>query len=528
MKYYIASFVFYCFYFVLKTNKSLQMLQQNRYNRGNKYLKWLKEHFKKNFITIELFFLFLPCFFFLNNIFLFILYNVFYCICFMNLFDKQKKETTKIPLNFTGRLKRLYTTTILLYVIAIMVGYFYKDSIWTYFLISTLLYFNNIVVVLANFLNTPIEKSINNHFHKKCENKLKNLNHLDVIGITGSYGKTSSKNILNDVLNVKYNVFATPKNYNTPTGLMITVNEYLDKFNDYFIAEMGACKTKEIQELCDLVHPKYGILTKIGVAHLETFGSQENITKTKFELIESLPKEGIGILNADDPLQVNYKLKNQVKIIWIGIENEAQSNIYADNIKLSKEGTTFDCHFKLEGDKVLSFTTKLLGKANIYNILAAIALGQALGLSDEELQLGVKKVEPVEHRLQLKNYYDMYLIDDAYNANPDGCKMALDVLNLMKGKKIVVTSGMIELGEKSDALNKALGEEMAEVADLVLLIGEKQTKPIQEGLKEKGFNEKNRIIFNDVRDALDYLKQNHEKDAYILLQSDLPDTFNES
>ena len=527
MKFYIGSFIFYSFYFILKTNKSLQMLQQNRYNRGNKYLKWLKSYFKKNFITIELFFLLLPVFAFLNVFGRLILINIFYCICFIHIYLKQKKETTKIPLKFTGRIKRLYTTTILLYLLACGIGFLFKDSIWVYFFLAMLLYFNNLVVVLANILNAPIEHSINNHFKNKAIQKLKNFSHLQVIGITGSYGKTSSKNILHDVLNVKYNAFATPKNYNTPTGLMITINEYLDKFNDYFIAEMGACKNNEIQELCDFVHPKYGILTKIGVAHLETFGSQENIIKTKFELIESLPKDGIGILNADDPLQVNYNLKNKVRIIWIGIENIAQSTIYADNIHLSKEGTTFDCHFKAENDKVLTFTTKLLGKANIYNILAAIALGRALGLNDEELLLGVKKVKPVEHRLQLKKYHDMYLIDDAYNANPEGCKMALDVLNLMKGKKIVITSGMIELGEKSDELNHALGEKIAEVADKVLLIGEQQTKSIQNGLKQQNFKEKNIVIFNHIKDAFVYLEKNHEKDAYILLQSDLPDTFNE-
>ncbi len=528
MKYYIASFVFYSFYLILKTNKSLQMLQQNRYNRGNKYLKWLKEHLKKHFLTIELGFLLLPIFFFLNEVGRFIIMNVFYGICFMRLFDEQQKEQTKIPLKFTGRIKRLYTTTILLYLIAILIGILGKESIWPYFGLSILLYLNSLVVVLANLINAPIEHSINNHFKRMAMQKLKSLSHLEVIGITGSYGKTSSKNILNDVLNVKFNALASPKNYNTPTGLMITVNEYLDKFNDYFIAEMGACKTKEIQELCDFVHPKYGILTKIGVAHLETFGSQENITKTKFELIESLPKDGIGILNADDPLQVNYALKNDVKIIWIGIENVAQSNIYADHIKLSPEGTTFDCHFKMEENKVITFTTKLLGKANIYNILAAIALGHSLGLTDEELILGVKKVKPVEHRLQLKKYYDMYLIDDAYNANPDGCKMALDVLNLMKGEKMVITSGMIELGEKSDELNKNLGEKMAEVADKVILIGKEQTKPIQEGLKNKHFKEQNMILVNHIQEALTYLEKNHKKNTYILLQSDLPDTFNES
>ena len=176
----------------------------------------------------------------------------------------------------------------------------------------------------------------------------------------------------------------------------------------------------------------------------------------------------------------------------------------------------------------MAFTQKLLVKANIYNILAAIALGNALGLTEEELKIGVKKVHPVEHRLQLKRYYDMYLIDDAYNANPDGAKMALDVLNLMPGKKIVISSGMIELGSSSEKLNKELGHYMANVVDIAILIGERQTKPIQEGLLEKKFKKKDIIVFNDIGEAFSYVQQIKEKDAYILLQSDLPDAFNES
>ena len=150
---------------------------------------------------------------------------------------------------------------------------------------------------------------INNNFKRKAIRKLKEMTNLKVVGITGSYGKTSSKNILNDILNVKYNSFPTPKNFNTPVGLIITINNYLDKFNDIFIAEMGAFKRGEIKELCDLVHPTYGILTTIGTTHLDSFGSRENIQKGKFELIESLPPDGIGILNADDPYQVSYQSK---------------------------------------------------------------------------------------------------------------------------------------------------------------------------------------------------------------------------
>ena len=351
------------------------------------------------------------------------------------------------------------------------------------------------------------------------------MTNMDVIGITGSYGKTSSKNILNDVLNIKYNSFATPKNFNTPFGLMITINNHLDKFNDYFIAEMGACKTKEIKELCDLVHPKYGIITKIGVAHLETFGSEQNIINTKFELIESLPSDGVGILNMDDPKQVNYTIKNNCKIIWISIDNK-DADVRATNIKLSNKGTTFEVKFKGDSTKY-KFSTKLLGRANIYNILAAIALGSYLNISKEELIAGVKKVTPVEHRLELKKYYDMYLIDDAYNANPDGCKMALDVLNMMPGKRIVISSGMIELGNKTYELNKELGEYMTSNADIAILIGKEQTKPVYDGLIAKKFKKENIFVLNNINDAFKLLDEIKDKETYILLQSDLPDIFNE-
>lgn len=526
MKIFLLSLVFYVIYLFFKTKKSLHMLQQNRYNRGYKYLKWIKSHLKKNYGNLELFFVFLPCFFFLSNVELGILFNTFYFFLLSIYFYKSKKEQKKVPLNVTARIKRLWTTTFFLYGIAIVIFSFLNTRLIAFLFLALLLYFNNIVVVLANFLNRPIEKMVNHYFYTKAQKKLQSLTNLEVIGITGSYGKTSSKNILNDVLSAKYTVFKTPKNYNTPTGLMITINEYLDKFNDYFIAEMGACRKGEIKELCDLVHPKYGILTKIGVAHLETFGSIENIQKTKFELIESLPSDGIGILNADDEAQVSYKLKNKVPIIWIGIENSKKADVYATDIHLSGEGTSFICHFK-KSKKKISLTTKLLGKANIYNILASVALGEKFGLTEQELTLGVKKVEPVEHRLQLKRYYDMYLIDDAYNANPEGAKMALDVLKMMKGKKFVISSGMIELGNKSDALNKELGIYMASVVDKAILIGEKQTKFVKEGLLEANFKEENIIVFNDIMESFSYLKKLKEKDAYILLQSDLPDAFNE-
>ena len=518
----------YFIYLFIKLNKTVQYLQQNRYNRGNKYIKYLNTHIKRTYLNAEL--LFIPLFLisYYAKLDLAYAFAAIYALFIGVKVYSIRVDQKKLPLKYTMRVLRLHATLILLYFVIVFCSYYYlidKCELLVGFILWIFMYLNHYVVILANILNSPIEKLVGLYYKKQAMKKIKSMTNMKVIGITGSYGKTSSKNVLSDILNIKYNAMPTPKNFNTPFGLMMTINNNLDKFNDYFIAEMGACKTGEIKELCDLVHPTYGILTKIGVAHLETFGSEENIQKTKFELIESLPADGVGILNKDDPKQVSYKGNFKCSILWIGIDNK-DADVYAFDIKLSNEGTKFKVKFK--GDKkAYEFTTKLLGKANIYNILAGLALGNYLGISKDMLIKAVKMVKPVEHRLELKKYYDMHLIDDAYNANPDGCKMAIDVLNMMPGKKIVISSGMIELGELSDKLHFEFGKYMADKVDEVILIGKDQTKKIKEGLIDNKFNQDNIHVLNNVLDAFNLVHNLKGKDTYVLLQSDLPDIFNE-
>ncbi len=525
---FIISLMLYFLYIYIRTFHNLHMLQQNRYNRGHKYFYWLKQNLAKNFLTRDLLVLFpvilLP---FKTNSLIIYLSCLIYFILTMLIINHPEKH--KVPLAKTARVKRLVVTNLLVHLIfvgGILLTFNEKNLTIYYCLLGLLAYLNAFVVILDNFLNQPIEKYIAYHFKKKAIKKLASFPSLEVIGITGSYGKTSSKNILNDILNIKYNAFATPKNYNTPFGLMITINEYLDKFTDYFIAEMGACRRHEIQELCDLVHPKYGIITKIGLMHLETFGSEENIQKTKFELIESLPPDGLGILNADDEKQVNYHLKNSVPIKWIGIKNP-QADYRATNIQLSYSGTTFTV--KKKGDKKeYEFTTKLLGEANIYNILAGIALGDYLDIPMSSLITAVKKVQPVEHRLEMKKFYHVNLIDDAYNANPEGANMALDVLKMMPGKRIIITPGMAELALEDAKIHYEFGQHMSKCVDTAILVGREKTQKIYEGLVAAGFKEKDIIVIDDVLQAFDYLKSTSPKqEIYALIENDLPDIFNE-
>ncbi len=520
----------------LETKKSLHMIQQNLYNENNRYLKWVIKNYKSFFnvqiIAIILAVLATFIFFDLENSLLGILIALVACFGFESyrLSNNASKEQTKKPLVITKRVKRLIITTTVLYLIPTVILFIFFNNIprvWLMILIITVMsYLNYFIVFISNIINYPYERGVYHYYKNKAQTKLKNMSNLKIIGITGSYGKTSSKNILGDILNIKYNALPTPRNLNTYNGLIMTVNNYMDKFTDIFIAEMGAYVKGEIKGLCNLVHPKYGILTRIGTAHLESFGSEQNIIDEKFELIESLPSDGIGILNGDDPKQINYKLKNKVKTIWIGIDNK-DVDVHASDIKCNNKGTSFKVTFK--GNKTkYEFQTKLLGDHNVYNILSALALGYEFGISIKDLQQAVKTVKPIEHRLELKRIRNFYMIDDAYNSNPVGAENATKVLGMMPGIKVVVTPGMIELGKKEDEYNKMFGEQIAKVADYVVLVGKNHTKPIYEGLINKGFDKDNIIVYNDVRDAYTFINTlTGKKDVYALFENDLPDTYNE-
>lgn len=526
---YLALLFVMLIYYFTKTRKSLHMLQQNLYNENQRYLQWLKNNLKTAFFHIDLLgiigtsVLFLMKDDIVKNIWLMALI-VFYLFAIYVFIDHSKTEQNKKPLVVTSRIKRLWVTLLLIFMIPILIFIvFHNDYTSMVVVESILIVFSYVLSYLANLINHPIERMVFHYYASKAKKKLKNMTNLKVVGITGSYGKTSSKNILNDILDIKYITKPTPKNFNTYYGLMITINNYLDKFDEVFLAEMGAYTRGDIKGLCDLVHPKYGVLTTIGTAHLTSFGSEENIQKTKFELIESLPDDGVAVLNMDDEKQLSYSLHNNPKKIWIAVENK-DADLQARNIHCTNKGTSFDLYVR-NTNKTYPFETKLLGKCNVYNILAGLALGMEFGISISDLQASVRKVRAVEHRLELKKLGMMYQIDDTYNSNPTGAKMALDVLSMMDGTKVVVTPGMVELGEKEAYYNSEFGRQIAKVADVVILVGRKRTKPIYDALIEEKFKEENLIVIQDVRDAYQIVNglKEKDKDIYALFENDLPD-----
>ena len=521
-------------YVINTTLKSMHMLQQNLYNENNRYIKWVFKNLKISLLNTNLYgilfaiFLQFPMIDKLDMFIIMVLCSI-YIVSLISDRIRSKQEQNKKPLAFTKRIKRLMFTITLIYIIPLIIFFLNTDLVNIVILILAILTsLNYFVIFIANLINYPVERIVYHYYERKAKNKLKSMPNLKIVGITGSYGKTSSKNILNDILNIKYNCLATAKSINTFNGLMITINNQLSKFDDVFIAEMGAYVKGEINGLCKLVNPNYGIITSIGTAHLETFGSEENILNGKMELAEYLEEDGAVVFNYDDVKQRNYKFKKEkhAKVLWVGLDND-DLDVSGFNIKASYKGTSFDVKFK--GDKkTYKFETKLLGKHNVYNILQSLALGREFGIEVKDLIQAVRRVNVVEHRLELRKFPTFYQIDDAYNSNPVGAKSALEVLDLMEGKKVVVTPGMIELGPKEEELNCEFGKQIADVADEVILIGEKRTKPIYNGLISKKYNKDKIHVLNDVRDAYTLLNDlKDKKDLYALFENDLPDTYTE-
>ena len=459
--------------------------------------------------------------------------------------DKKNMKNAKKQLKYTARAKRLmfWNFIVMVFLEVIFTSYIYSglgagetenvtdlvfimQTLSKFALYSAFIAVIPINMIIANFFAWPTEQNINNWYISSARRKLrkKNYRHIIRIGITGSYGKTSTKFALATILSEKYNVLATPESYNTTMGNVRVIREQLKPEHQVFISEMGARRVGDISEICDFVKPQIGIITSIGPQHLETFKTIEKVTQTKAELINTMDSDGVVFLPIDNQYCSNLYSKEKKKKYSYSLNNKV-ADVYAKDIVLNENGSNFIAVTPI-GE--ISCTTKLLGEHNIENILGCIAITIHMGLSKEQIEAGVRKIEPVPHRLQiLKSGNGNIVIDDAFNSNPTGSKMALEVLNMMPGKKIIVTPGMIELGPHQYDLNYKFGEYIADVCDEVILIGEHQTKPIYEGLISNNYSKEHIFILNDVKEAFVLMEKLKNNETYVLLENDLPDLFNE-
>lgn len=455
--------------------------------------------------------------------------------------EAKERKNAKKPLKYTARVKRLYLYNVIV-MMMLEVAFsepfgiglnstlnvtepyeFLKRVVLIY---SFIIFAMPLNMVISNWFVMPLEDFINNGYIKKARRKLKKKEYKDLIkiGITGSYGKTSTKFILQTILSEKYNVLATPNSYNTTMGNVRVIREQLKPEHQVFISEMGARKVRDIAEICDFVRPQIGIITSIGPQHLETFKKVENVVKTKKELIDFLPEDGVAVLPRDNEHCYKiYKDEKRTKYLY-SLKNK-DADVYAKNIKVGLEGSTFTVVTK---ESSFECTTKLLGEHNVENILGCVAIAIHLGLTNEQIIEGIKKIEPVEHRLQiLPTNNGTIVIDDAFNSNPVGSKMALDVLKKFDGRKIIITPGMVELGREEKNLNREFGRQIGESVDIAILVGVNRSKPIVEGISKTKFEKTNLYVVATLDEATAKLASVSKLGDVILFENDLPDNYNE-
>ena len=463
-----------------------------------------------------------------NQVWNYVLWTVVLIVVmyYTNMFKPKAKKKFVI----TKRVKITYAVSYIFETILLilpLVYFAYMNTIPFYFFALFLAMYKYTGILFAsigNFITKGIMKIENKKYINEAKEIINSNKNMKIVGITGSYGKTSTKNIVYAILNECFSTVMTPKSFNTTLGVVRSIRENIRPYTEVFVCEMGAARLGEIKEICDIVSPDFSVITSIGPQHLTSFKTIENVQKGKFEIVTNAKKDAVAILNVDNSYiasGIDMYAKDK-KVIRYGTKNSENIDYRVENISMNENGSTFDL---IHNNEKLTFETKLLGKHNIYNIMCAAIVARQLGASNENIIKAVKKVRPIEHGLELKKMGNILALDDSFNSNPEGSKAAIECLSLFKDKyKVIVTPGMIELGDKDYELNKKLGKYCTR-CDYVILVGTKTTKAIKDGMDEEGY--KNYLVVKDVYEAfkkLNNIKASHEN-LITLFENDLPDSY---
>lgn len=341
-----------------------------------------------------------------------------------------------------------------------------------------------------------IEKFLFTAFKREAKQILTNMKDLKIVCITGSYGKTSIKNFVAEILSSKYKVYSTPRSVNTLGGIMRDVNESLPKDTEIYVCEAGARESGDIYNITTFLEPQTVVVGKVGLAHIEYFKSLKNIIATKLEIMQSprLEKAFIHTSVTDEPHD---------RVTFFGDEIK--------NMKATLSGTDFD--LECEGE-VLSLHTDILGSFQTMNIAVAVKIAKSFGMSSDEIKEAVSKLTPVEHRLQMIKAGGKIILDDGYNGNIDGMLEGVRLCSLHNGRKVIVTPGLVE---SSDELNLKLISAINDVFDIVIVTG-----ALNAELFKKNINVKNTIMLRDKSKIQDVLANQTKAGDIILFANDAP------
>ncbi|MBE5745618.1 MAG: hypothetical protein E7355_05770 [Clostridiales bacterium] len=517
--------------FCVVTIKTLGAMQQSGY-KTKTFLRWLRRGdnllFNRLFVLALCLSIFSAttslAFSFLGKTWALIISSVPFLAFLILFIIVDGKYALKIPYKATGRFVRLFVTYLLL-VFAVNFGVIYLlwyladvngSTIYGHIAFAPFSLMPMALPILlcaANLLCSPLERARNQRYVSRAQKILDETQMLR-IGIVGSYGKTSVKNVLTSILSAKYDVIATPASFNTPMGIARTVTGEEFSKKQVFIAEMGARKAGDIKQLCSLVRPNYAIFTGVCEQHISTFQTVENVFAEKSEIIAS------GAITV-----CGESLKGRISSRF---GDESVNVVYANGVAVSDVelgATRTKCTITL-ADGQIRVDTPLLGRAAVENILLAVTLASRMGMTSAEIEKGLANVCQVPHRLQLLESNGVYILDDGYNCNPRGAEEALAALCRFTGRKCIVTPGIVECGVLEEKINAELGAKIAaSKLDGAVLVGETLVGAVKNGYLANGGAAETLFSVKNLEEAKTWLADWLQEGDAVLFLNDLPDVY---
>lgn len=516
----ILMIIFMSFFSYRRLKHLLHYFQQEEYDalRFLKYFKNISLIDKKLSLALIINALALV---FVNEAY-FIKISAFLILAFA-LVEPNREKNAKKPLIMTARAKRILSLALIISVIPFAFTFLMMLDLLAYNLALLILsvQIQPICLLLSNLILSPYETRHQNHFKQEALIKLAEIKP-KIIGITGSYGKTSTKKIIEHILSSLSPALATPGSINTLMGICRIIRENLTKAHQYFIVEMGAYQIGSIKKLCDLTPPNFAVITAIGQAHYERFKTLEAVAQAKLEIAEAAIKQnGLVILNslaiAPEFIAQAQKMGNEpIKIIG----HDQHSDYIVSQIEQTKTGINLTIAYQKDCWKI---SAPIYGIHQAQNLATAFALCHSLGINGELIAALLKTVPQIPHRLEVKTLENgLMIIDDAYNSNPEGFNSALDLLRFLgaEKRKILVTPGMTELGKLHETAHRKLGEKAALCADLALIINPQRIKSFTEC-----FEKSKTLEFDRFAEAKKWLDDNAQAHDLILYENDLPDLY---
>lgn len=437
-----------------------------------------------------------------------------------------RRTPAKKPLVMTGRAWRLLSSTMVVDVGLVAVGWCRSESTGLAVL-AILPLAAPVVLLVGRMLMEPVEAFIRRWFIRDAQRILAQYDPI-VIGVTGSYGKTSTKYFIEQLVQSHYRVLKTPASYNTAMGITRTIREQLRPEHEVFVVELAENEPGGFAHLLAIVPCDISVVTSVGIQHLEEFGSADVIERTMKDFV-TMPQSGkTVILNGDDPLLAQVSSAQGKTLIRVSTNgSDATGELCADNIVAGSDGLAFEVRDPVE-QRDYQFTTRVLGRYNVVNVLLALAVARQLDIPWEDLRAGVSLLKSPSHRLEvLTTSPGVRVIDDAFNANPVGFAMAMEVLASFPPRRILVTPGLVSLGKLEDAANREAGMQAGRAADLVVLVGVRHTQPLRDGLIAAGFPEEAIVSAHSLDEVTRLIGEIVRPGDTVLFENDLPDTYNE-